>query len=56
MTDEMKTQMITLKKCFPYRIVWGKLDKDSGEFEVFATPTKHAMNKAVREGHKVWMI
>jgi len=58
--EEMSTtqehEMMTMKSYFPFRIVWAKIDKDTGAFEVFANSTKHGMNKAVREGHKVWTM
>lgn len=45
-----------MKSYFPYRIVFGVVDKDTGEFSVWAKPTKHAMNRLVREGHAVFTL
>jgi hypothetical protein len=56
MNANQEQQMMTMKSYFPFRIVWGKIDKNTGAFEVFANVTKHAMNKAVRDGHKVWTV
>ena len=56
MNAKQEQQMMTMKSYFPFQIVWGKLDKNTGVFEVFANTTKHGMNKAVREGHKVWKV
>lgn len=56
MSDEQRKEMMTMKSYFPFRIVWSKIDKNTGAFEVFANSTKHGMNKAVREGHLVWMV
>ena len=56
MNADQEQLMITMKSYFPFRIVWAKIDKDTGVFEVFANVTKHGMNNAIREGHKVWTI
>lgn len=56
MTSEQKQEMMNLKKYFPFRIVWSKINKDTGEFESFADKTKAKMNKAVREGHQVFIL
>lgn len=56
MTPEQKQKMMNLKKYFPFRIVWSRINKDTGEFEVFADKTKARMNRTVREGHQVFIL
>ena len=56
LTEAQIAEMRRTKQYFPYRIVFGVLDKDTGEFSVWAKPTKHAMNRLVREGHAVFTL
>ena len=56
LTDTQKNELVRLKQYFPYRIVFGVVDKDSGEFTSYALPTKHLCNKKVREGHSVFVV
>ncbi len=43
-----------MKNMLPFRIVWAKIDKTSGEFSVWADFTRRRMNHALREGHHVF--
>ena len=60
MSAELNAQQVAemqrMKSYFPYRIVFGVIDKDTGQFEVWAKPTMHAANRLVREGHAVFML
>lgn len=53
-TQEQKRELARLKAYFPYRIVFGVLDKDTGAFEAWAKPTMHAANRLARQGHQVF--
>lgn len=56
LTEAQIAEMRRTKQYFPYRIVFGVFDKDTGEFSVWAKPTKHAMNRLAREGHAVFTL
>jgi hypothetical protein len=56
LNDHQANEMARMKAYFPYRIVFGVIDKDTGEFFVYAKPTRHTMNKMVREGHQVFTL
>lgn len=49
-------ELVRLKAYFPYRIVFGIIDKDTGGFEAQVRTTKAAMNNAMRKGHRVFML
>lgn len=49
-------ELLNLKRWRPYMIVWGMYDKDTGEWFMYAKPTKHLMNKKLREGHTIFII
>lgn len=54
LTKEQDAQLVRLKQYYPWRIVWGAIV--NGEFESYATTTKHRMNKYLREGHQVFIL
>lgn len=54
-TPEQVAECARLKAYFPYRIVYGVIDKDSGEFHASAQPTMRRANKLAREGHHVFI-
>ena len=56
LTPEQEKELRRVKEYFPYRIVWGMLNKDTKEFFCTANHTKRQMNKAVREGHTVFKL
>lgn len=56
LTQQQVNEISRVKAYFPYRIVFGVVDKDTGEFFVYAKPTKHTMNKLAREGHQVFTL
>lgn len=55
-SEAQVAEMRRVKSYFPYRIVFGVFDKETGEFSVWAKTTKHSMNRLVREGHLVYQI
>ena len=56
LTPAQVSELRRLKAYFPFRIVFGVINKDSGEFEAWAKPTKHAANRLARAGHHVFMM
>ena len=56
MNKQQTDQLKRVKAYFPFRICFGVVDKDTGEFSMYAKPTKHLMNKLARDGHKVWYL
>lgn len=55
MNDKQHAELARLKAYFPYRIVFGVIDKNTGEFFSYCKTTMHAANKLAREGHTVWV-
>lgn len=56
LNNEQAQELRRLKQYFPYRIVFGVLNKDTGEFAAYAKLTKHTANKLAREGHQVFLL
>jgi len=56
MNELQIAEMRRMKMYFPYRIVFGVIDKDTNEFFVYSKPTKHVANRLAREGHAVYMM
>ncbi len=56
LSDAQIAEMRRTKQYFPYRIVFGVVDKDTGDFFVYAKTTKHQLNRLVREGHAVFTL
>ena len=56
LSEQQVAEMRRMKSYFPYRIVFGVFDKDSGDFFVYSKTTKHTMNRLVREGHAVFTL
>lgn len=56
MTNEQTQEAMRMKQYFPFRIVFGVIDRDTKEFSVYAKPTMHTANKLAREGHSVWVV
>jgi hypothetical protein len=54
LTEDQIAQMEALKKQAPFRIVWAMIDKETGEFTVYASTTRRDMNNAIRERHNVF--
>ena len=55
LTTEQENEIRRVKAYFPYRVVCGVIDKDTGEFNVYANVTRHTSNRLIREGHEVYM-
>jgi len=56
LNNKQERELRRLKQYFPYRIVFGVLDKVTGKFEAYATTTKHTANRLAREGHQVFVL
>lgn len=55
MNEQQVAELKRLKTYFPYRIVFGVIDKDTGAFEAWAKSTMHTPNRLAREGHQVFV-
>ena len=55
LNDKQIKEIERLKNYFPYRIVFGVIDKETKLFEVRACKTKAPLNKAVKAGHSVFL-
>jgi len=56
LTTEQHNELSRLKDYFPFRIVFGVLNKDSGDFATYAKTTMHTANRLARQGHKVFIL
>ena len=52
-TTEQEEQLRNLKAHFPFRIVWGAVNADTGEFEAQATSDRRRLMKRLRAG---WLV
>ncbi len=55
LTAEQTAELKRLKAYFPYRIVFGVIDKDTGAFEAWANSTMRIANQRARAGHHVFV-
>lgn len=55
LTPSQVQELQYLKGYFPYRIVFGIVDKDTGKFEAQARVTMRCANDAARKGHSVFV-
>ncbi len=51
-TAEQESQLVQLKRHFPYRIIWGAVDQN-GVFESHATYDRRRLMSYVRKG---WLV
>lgn len=56
LTREQEIELRRIKAYFPYRIVWGQINPQTGEFSAHGTLDKRAMNKAARSGMLIFRI
>lgn len=56
LTEDQLAQMRQVKSLAPYRLVWAMVDKDTGEFAVYAAFDRRQANRAAREGHRVYIL
>ena len=54
MTEEQQETLFALKRAKPFAIVFGVIDKDSGEFSAYIKYDRRLMNKKARQGHAVF--
>lgn len=52
-TEVQIQELSNLKNWFPFRIVFGVIDKANGEFSAYAKTTMHTANNLARKGHLV---
>jgi hypothetical protein len=52
-TESQIKELANLKGYMPFRIVFGCIDKATGEFSAYAKTTMHTANKLARQGHHV---
>ncbi len=55
LTMAEETEMRRMKQYFPYRIVYGVVDKETSEFRTYASATMRQANGFARNGHDVWV-
>lgn len=52
-TVEQERELRRLKAYFPYRIVWGEIDRNTQAFSCYASLDRRALNKSLRAGNLV---
>lgn len=55
MEVKLKTEMERLKQYFPYRIIYGIIDKTTGAYSAHAVTSMRIPNKLAKEGHQVFI-
>lgn len=55
LTPSQQAEITRLQAHFPFAIVGGWIDKDSGEFGLIKAATRHKINRLAREGHEVYL-
>jgi len=53
---EQLNEMGFLKSHYPYRIIYGVVDQNTGKFTASAVTTKAIPNKLARQGHTVFVL
>lgn len=53
LTQEQAQEVIKLKEYFPFRICFGAIKPDTGEFQARADTTRRFMNQLLRQG---WLV
>ena len=53
LSDDQLQELVRLQSYYPYRYVFGVVRKDTGVFEAWCKPTRHAMHRLARDGHTV---
>jgi hypothetical protein len=56
LTDAQTQELVQLKRHFPYRIVYGALDPETGEFIKNTAYDKRKPNKLARQGFTVFLL
>jgi hypothetical protein len=56
LTQKQLAELQRIKQYYPYRVVFGVINKDTGEFQTWCKTTKHIANKLAREGHQVFIL
>ena len=53
LTESQLVELQNLKSHYPYRIIYGMVDRDTHKFEAYAVTSMRIPNKLAREGHAV---
>ena len=56
LSEQQEQELRRLKQYFPYRIVFGVIDKDTSQFQTYVKRTMHTANNMTRKGHKVFIL
>jgi hypothetical protein len=56
LTQDQINQMQQMKQHFPYRIIYGMIDKNTSEFFTSVVTNMRIPNKLSKEGHTVFTI
>ena len=56
MDESQISELARLKAYFPFRIVFGVIRTDTGEFEAHTCRTMARAKRLVREGHRVYVL
>ena len=54
-SEKHMAEAITLRRCYPYRIIWAAIDLDGNEIQG-ADTNKRQINRMVKLGYKVWIL
>ena len=55
LNKEQIDQISQVKRLKPFMITWCMFDKDTNEFFVYSSSDKRQINKAAKQGHKVFV-
>lgn len=56
LTEAQTAELRRLKSFYPYRIIYGAKNPQTGEWIASAVPTMRIPNKLLREGWQVFML
>jgi hypothetical protein len=56
LTESQTQELARLKAYFPYRIIYGMIDKTTGQFTASAVQNMRIPNKLTRDGHTVFIL
>lgn len=56
LNEQQERELRRLKQYFPFRIVFGVIDKDTAEFSAYAKTTMRTANTLSRKGHAVFVL
>jgi hypothetical protein len=56
LTDKQIEELRRMKSYFPYRIIYGAINPQTGEWIASAVPTMRVPNRLLREGWQVFTL